>query len=168
MNKHRSSKVVNFIGRDVRIGRNVKIWHYAYVGDHTKIGDNVVIGSLAHVDYNVVIGSNTHIEGLAYIPPMSIIGNNVFIGPAATLTNDPYPPSNKMVGTIIEDGAILCAKSLIKAGVKVGKNSVVGMGALVTRDVPPGVVVVGIPARVLYSRRQYDSKRKNWQTLDNK
>ena len=132
------------------------------VGDDVEIGDNVKIGSLAHIDYNVKIGENTKIEGLAYIPPLSRIGKNAFIGPNAVLTNDPYPMCDKMVGITIEDGAIIGAGAVIKAGVKVGKNSVVAMGAVVTKDVPDNVVVLGNPARVKYSREEYDKKQKEW------
>ena len=115
----------------------MRVWNYAYVGPDTRIGENTKIGSLAHVDYDVVIGKNCKIEGLAYIAPLSRIGNNVFIGPSAVLTNDPYPLSEKMVGVKVEDGAMVCAGAVIKAGVKIGKYSVVGMGAVVTKDVPP-------------------------------
>jgi UDP-2-acetamido-3-amino-2,3-dideoxy-glucuronate N-acetyltransferase len=110
----------------------------------------------------VTVGNNCKIEGLAYIAPLSRIGNNVFIGPSACLTNDPYPPSNKMVGVVVEDGAIICASSVIKAGVTIGKNSVVGMGAVVTKDVPSESVVMGVPARVVYSRQDYDQKKSRW------
>ncbi len=156
--------VTNFVSEKAKLGKNVKIWHFAYVGDNTTIGDNVKIGSLAHVDYNVVIGDNTMIEGLVYIPPLSRIGKNVFIGPAAALTNDPYPPSEKMVGVTIKDGAIIGSRAVIKAGVTVGENSVVAMGAVVTKDVPPNSVVVGIPAKVKYSRKEYDKKQAEWKS----
>lgn len=156
--------VTNYISEKARIGRNVKIWHFAYIGDNTIIGDNVKIGSLAHVDYNVVIGENTMIEGLVYIPPLSRIGKNVFIGPSATLTNDPYPPSEKMTGVIIKDGAVIGSRAVIKAGVTIGENSVVAMGAVVTRDVPDNTVVVGVPARQKYSRGEYDRKQKKWKS----
>lgn len=155
-------KIPNFVSPDAKIGKNVRIWNYAYVGSGTKIGDNTKIGSLAHVDYNVAIGDDCKIEGLAYIAPMSRIGNNVFIGPSAVLTNDPYPPSQRMIGVTIKDGAIICARSVIKAGVTVGESSVVGMGAVVTKDVPRSVVVVGVPARVVYSRKEYEKKRNSW------
>jgi len=155
--------VTNFVSDKAKIGNNVKIWHYTYVGDDTEIGNNVKIGSLVHIDYNVKIGENTLIEGSVYIPPLSRIGNNVFIGPAAVLTNDPYPPSNKMVGVTIEDNVIIGSRAVIKAGVTIGKNSVVAMGAVVTKDVPENTVVIGIPAKEKYSREEYNKKQKNWE-----
>ena len=157
------TKVVNFVSPRAKLGKNVRIWHYSYVGDQTTIGDNVKIGSLAHVDYDVRIGSDTKIEDLAYIPPLSRIGKNVFIGPAAVLTNDPYPPSTKMIGVTIEDNAVIGARAVIRAGVKVGKGAVVAMGAVVTKDVPPGQVVMGVPARVKYTRKEFDAKMKAWE-----
>jgi acetyltransferase-like isoleucine patch superfamily enzyme len=124
----------------------------------------VKIGSLAHVDYDVQIGSGTKIEGLVYIPPLSRIGRDVFIGPAAVLTNDPYPPSTKMVGVRIEDGAVIGARAVIRAGVRVGRRAVVAMGAVVTKDVPDETVVMGVPARVAYTRAEFDAKMKEWES----
>ena len=108
------------------------------------------------------VGDNTLIEGLVYIPPLTKIGKNVFIGPSATLTNDPYPPSEKLIGITIEDNAIIGGNAVIKAGVTIGKNSVVAMGAVVTNDVPPDTVVIGVPAKAKYSRQEYDKKQSEW------
>ena len=154
--------VENFISDKANIGNNVKVWHFAYVGDNTVIGDNVKIGSLAHVDYDVKIGNDTMIEGLAYIPPLSRIGNNVFIGPSVSLTNDPFPPSEKLIGVTINDNAIIGSRAVIKAGVTIGENSVVAMGAVVTKDVPPNTVVGGVPAKVMYSKEEYNKRKLDW------
>jgi UDP-2-acetamido-3-amino-2,3-dideoxy-glucuronate N-acetyltransferase len=154
--------VTNYISNTAKIGNNVKIWHFSYIGNDTQVGDNVMIGSLTHIDYKVIIGEDTRIEGSVYIPPLTVIGKRVFIGPGATFTNDPYPMSPKMTGVIVHDGAIIGGGAIIKAGVVVGNNAVVAMGSLVTRDVPPGVVVIGSPARVKYSRDEYNKKQHGW------
>ena len=163
MGRTRGRKAVNFIAADARIGRGVKVWHYSYVGSKSVIGDNVSIGSLAHIDYGVKIGENTRIEGSVYIPPLSWIGKNVFIGPAAILTNDPYPPSKRLIGVVVEDDVVIGGGAMIKAGVRIGKGSVVAMGAVVTKDVPPGKVVLGVPARVVYDRKKYDARKASWE-----
>ena len=160
--ENHAKPVINFVSPSAKIGENVKIWHFAYVGENTSIGNNVMIGSLTHVDYGVKIGNNCRIEGSVYIPPLTEIGNDVFIGPGATFTNDPYPMSKKMIGVIVEDGAIIGGRSVFKPGVKIGKNSVIAMASVVTKDVPPNMVVMGHPARVKYSREEYDIKKDNW------
>jgi UDP-2-acetamido-3-amino-2,3-dideoxy-glucuronate N-acetyltransferase len=157
-----SPTVANWVSESARIGKNVKIWHFAYIGDETKIGDNVMIGSLTHVDYKVSIGENTRIEGSVYVPPLTVIGKNVFIGPGATFTNDPYPMSPKMSGVVVSDGAIVGGGALIRAGVVIGNNAVVAMGSVVTKDVPADMVVMGNPARVRYSRSDYNKKQQAW------
>jgi acetyltransferase-like isoleucine patch superfamily enzyme len=156
------NRIINFVSPNAKIGENVKIWHFAYVGDSTSIGNNVMIGSLTHIDYGVKIGNNCRIEGSVYIPPLTEIGNDVFIGPGAVFTNDPYPMSKKMIGVIVEDGVIIGGRSVFKPGVKIGKNSVVAMASVVTKDVPPNVVVMGHPAKVKYSREEYNKKKDKW------
>jgi acetyltransferase-like isoleucine patch superfamily enzyme len=159
----KKDQIIQHVSKTAKLGKNVKIWHFAYVGDNTIIGDNVMIGSLAHIDYAVKIGNNTRIEGSVYIPPLTVIGNNVFIAPGATFTNDPYPMSPKMIGVIVEDGAIIAARAVIKPGVTIGKNAVVGMGAVVTKDVPSETVVIGNPAKIKYTRKEYDEKKSEWE-----
>ena len=99
---------------------------------------------------------------------MTVIEDDVFVGPGVIFTNDPYPMSPRMVGVHIESGAIVCAGAILKAGIQVGAGSVVGMGAVVTRDVPPGTVVFGNPARVRYSASEYLEKKRNWEAGEEK
>ena len=154
--------ISSFISKSAKIGKNVKVWHFSYIGDNSIIEDNVIIGAQAHIDYNVKIGENSKIEGHAYIPPLSRIGKNVFIGPGAVLTNDPYPMCEKLVGVTIEDNVIIGARAVIKAGIRVEKNSVVSMGAVVIRDVPKNSVVIGNPATIRFTREEYDKKQNKW------
>ena len=160
------SDVIQHIGKNVKIGKNVRMWHFTYIGDGTTIGDDTKIGSLVHIDYNVKIGKRCKIEGSAYLPPLTEIGDDVFLGPGIILTNDPYPMSPKMIGVKIQDGAIICAGSMIKAGVNVGKKAVVGFGSVVTRDVPPETVVFGNPAKPRMTLAEYLVKKEAWEKED--
>jgi acetyltransferase-like isoleucine patch superfamily enzyme len=162
--KPNEQKIIQYIGKNVKLGNNVKIWHFTYIGDNTEIGENTKIGSLVHIDYNVKIGSDCKIEGMAYIPPLSVIGNRVFIGPGVILTNDPYPMSDKMVGVVIEDDAIICAGAILRPGITIGTKSVIGMGAIVTKNVEPGSVVFGNPCRRQYGLEIYLEKKKKWES----
>lgn len=156
------SDVIRFIGSNVRLGENVKIWNFTYVGDDTVIGDNTKVGSLVHIDYGVRIGRDCKIEGMVYIPPLTVIGDRVFIGPGVIFTNDPYPMSDRMVGVTVEDDAIVCAGSMLKAGITIGTRSVIGMGAVVVKNVPPDTLVYGNPAKAGYPMDTYLKKREKW------
>ncbi len=158
------SDVVQHVSSNAKIGKNVRMWHFTYIGNDTEIGDNTKIGSLVHIDYNVKIGSGCKIEGMAYIPPLTRIGNRVFIGPGVIFTNDPYPMSDKMVGVTVEDDAVICAGAVLRPGITIGARSVVGMGAIVTRDVPPEAVVYGNPARARYGLEEYLDRKREWES----
>jgi acetyltransferase-like isoleucine patch superfamily enzyme len=157
------SEVIRHIGKNVRLGRGVKFWHFTYIGDNTEIGDGTKIGSLTHIDYDVKIGKRCKIEGMVYIPPLTVIGDDVFVGPGVIFTNDPFPMSPKMVGVRVEDGAVICAGAMLKAGITVGRGSVVGLGSVVTKDVPSGKVVFGNPAKVRYGKDEYLEKKRKWE-----
>ncbi len=154
--------VTQHIGRNVKLGENVTIWHFTYIGDNTEIGANTKIGSLVHIDYNVIVGRDCRIEGMVYLPPRTVIGDRVFIGPGVILTNDPYPPSSKLVGVHVDSDVVLCAGAVVKAGVHIGSRSVVGMGSVVTKDVPPDTVVYGNPPRRRYAFNEYLAKKNAW------
>jgi acetyltransferase-like isoleucine patch superfamily enzyme len=81
---------MNHVGKNVKLGDNVRMWHFTYIGDGAEIGDNTKIGSLVHIDYGVKIGSDCKIEGSAYIPPLTVIGDGV-VGMGSVVTRDVSP-----------------------------------------------------------------------------
>lgn len=123
------------------------------IDEGTKIGQNTYIGM------NVRIGKNCRIMQHVTICKDSVIGDEVFIGPNTTLLNDKYPPTKVSQPPIINSGAIIGGGATILPAVIVGLKAVIGAGATVTRDVKPGTVVCGNPARVVMSRSEYDDRQ---------
>jgi acetyltransferase-like isoleucine patch superfamily enzyme len=119
-----------------------------------KIGKNGNIGKDVYIDTNVVIGDNCKIQNFASLYHGLTVGNDVFIGPHVCFTNDIYPRTKiwsdeKVVKTIVKDGASIGANSTIVAGVTIGRYAMIGAGAVVTKDVPDYALVIGNPARVV-------------------
>jgi len=135
-------------------GDNIQTGHHYLVREKTSIGNGTLIGSNVIIENKCRIGNNVSIQSGVYIPTYCEIGNDVFLGPNAVLTNDKYigfkdPRKKKIEGVIIEDKAAIGANSTILPGVRIGRNVVVGSGAVVTKDVRAGEVVVGVPAKVI-------------------
>ena len=145
------------------LGSRVETGHNVLIREKVTVGEGSIIGSSSVVDGRVRIGSNVRIESGVYIPPESVVEDNVFIGPYAVVTNDRYPMSSRLVGVYIERGAAIGANSVLIAGIRVGENSVVAAGSVVTRDVPPNTIVAGVPARPVSTRDKYDEKKRLWE-----
>lgn len=137
------------------IGKNTKIWHPQHSNIHPDavIGDDCKIHSHVVIYDEVKIGNRVKIQALSFIPNGITIEDDVFIGPRATFLNDKYPPSNGKgwAPTLVKAGAVIGAGATIMPGVVIGKNARVGAMSLVTKDVPDGITVVGIPARPINS-----------------
>ena len=137
---------------DVTIGDDFNTGHNVMIREDTQIGRHVVIGTNSVVDGNVTIGDFVKIESNCYIPTHVKIGSRVFIGPGVTLTNDRYPlkmrDNYRPEGPILEDGVTLGGGSVVVPGVTIGKGSFVAAGALVTKDVPPISLVMGVPGKI--------------------
>lgn len=113
-------------------------------------GEDCVIHSNVWIGDGVIIGDRVKIQAFSFIPPGVEIGNDVFIGPGVIFTNDPtleMKPDWKPTKTIVEDGARIGANATIRAGITIGKNSLVGMGSVVIKNVPENTTVVGNPAK---------------------
>ncbi len=148
------------IAPDVKLGHNVKIYAFVNlygceIGDETKVGTFVEIQKGARIGRSVKISSHTFIcEGVT-------IEDEVFIGHGVMFINDKYPRATTEGGqlqteadwvctpTLIQRGASIGSNATVLCGVTIGERAIVGAGSVVTRDVPPGAVVAGNPARVI-------------------
>jgi acetyltransferase-like isoleucine patch superfamily enzyme len=114
-----------------------------------KIGKNCKIDAFVYIEEGVVIGDNCKIRPFVFIPTGVTIESDVFIGPNVTFTNDLYPKVKgewTLVKTQVKSGASLGANSVILPGLVIGKQAIIGAGAVVTKDVPDKAIVAGNPA----------------------
>ena len=127
----------------------IKIWHKNKSIILTKkIGQGTTIHAPVWIGENVEIGNNVKIQAFAFLPEGVKIEDNVFIGPGVVFTNDKYPPSDKIgwEKTLVKEGASIGANATILPGIRIGKRSMVGAGAVVVKDVPNYEIWVGNPA----------------------
>ncbi len=135
------------------IGHNFQTGHGVTVREGTEIGDDVSIGSYTTVEHCNKIGNNVRFHGLNVIGEYTVIEDDCWIGPHVSITNVLHPRCPKksecIKGPTIKRGAKVCANVTLTPAVTIGENALVGAGAVVVEDVPPGAVVVGNPARVI-------------------
>ena len=148
------------IAPDVKLGSNVRLARFINLYGCT-IGDNTKIGTFVEVQKNARIGRDCKIQSHTFICEGVTIEDDVFIGHNVTFINDMYPRATAEGGglqteadwvcvpTFIRKGASVGSSATILAGVTVGEKAIVGAGSVVTKDVPPGTIVAGNPARVL-------------------
>jgi acetyltransferase-like isoleucine patch superfamily enzyme len=148
------------VAPDVQLGRGVRM--YAFVNLYgCTIGDETSIGTFVEIQKGVTIGARCKIQSHTFICEGVTIEDEVFVGHNVNFINDTYPRATSaagalqteqdwsVVGTTVRRGASLGTGSTILGGVTIGERAIVGAGSVVTRDVPPGVIVAGNPARVL-------------------
>lgn len=148
------------IGKNVHFGRDIEVWNYVVIGDNTTIGDGTRIGSFCDIGKDVIIGKNSIIQAQVTISNKCKLGNNVFVGPNTSLLNDKFPHSGCLTPSIIKDDVVVGGCVTILPNVTIGKNTVVAAGSVVTKDVPPRLVVKGVPAETMMTKKDYEAKRK--------
>ena len=137
-----------------RLGARVIVGDQAAVRERCVVGDDVVIGRGSLVENDTTIGALTKIQAHAYITAYSTLEDEVFIAPCVVTTNDNFMGRTEqrhslMKGPTIRRGARVGGGAVLCPGIEIGEEAFVGAGAVVVRDVPPRVVVVGNPAREL-------------------
>jgi acetyltransferase-like isoleucine patch superfamily enzyme len=136
------------------VGERTIIGDQACVRERCQIGDEVVIGRGALVENDTTVGSLTKIQADAYVTAYTTVEERVFIAPRVITTNDNFMGRTEKrhalrKGPTIRRGARVGAGAVLLPGVEIGEEAFVGAAAVVVGDVPPRVVVVGNPARVL-------------------
>lgn len=137
-----------------RIGARVILGDQSSVRERVTIGDDVVLGRGSLVENDTTIGAMTRIQADAYITAYSTLEEHVFVAPCVVTTNDNFMGRTEgrrelMKGPTIRRGARIGGGAVLCPGIEIGEEAFVGAGAVVTKDVPPRVIVVGNPARVL-------------------
>ena len=145
-----------YIDNDVTIGENTKIWHFSHIQSGAIIGNQCTIGQNVNIGNNVKIGSNVKIQNNVSVYEGVEIEDYVFCGPSMVFTNIKVPRSEfpqkgtqYYQRTIVKRSASIGANATIICGVTIGEYSMVGSGAVVTKNVPPFSLVLGNPARVI-------------------
>ncbi len=135
------------------IGANFQTGHSTLVREENIIGDDVSIGTQSVVEHHVTIGNGVRLHTRVFVPEYSVLGDGCWLGPGVMVTNARYPRSegvkDRLIGAHIEEGAIIGANVVLLPGVHIGARALVGAGSVVTKDVAPGMVVAGNPARVI-------------------
>lgn len=135
---------------------NARIEPDVMIRDQVEIGDNAVIMMGALINIGAVIGKNTMIDMNVTLGGRATVGDNCHIGAGTVLAGVIEPPSAQPV--IVEDDVLIGANCTVLEGVRIGKGSVVAAGAVVIKDVEPGTVVAGIPAREI---KKIDDKTRS-------
>lgn len=147
------------IAPDVKLGKNVRV--FAFVNMYgCEVDDGSKIGAFVEIQKGVKIGKNCKISTHTFICEGVTIEDNVFVGHNVSFINDKYPRATNpdgstqteadwtVVPTVVKKGASIGTSSTILCGVTIGEGAIVGAGSVVTKDVPAGAIVAGVPARV--------------------
>lgn len=135
------------------IGERFQTGHGVLIREANEIGDDVSIGSHSVVEHHVTIADRVRIHSNVFIPEYSVLDEGAWIGPCVVFTNALYPLSpdakRTLKGPHVCAGAKIGANATLLPGITIGRNALVGAGAVVVNDVPDEKVVVGNPARII-------------------
>lgn len=135
-----------------QIGNGTKVWHFCHVMSGAQIGNNCVLGQNVYVGGKAVIGHGVKIQNNVSVYDSVILEDDVFCGPSCVFTNVVNPRSfvvrkNEYRETRVKKGASIGANATLVCGVTVGEYAFIGAGAVVTKDVKPYALMVGVPAK---------------------
>ena len=138
-------------------GIHARIEPGAIIREQVQIGDNAVIMMGAIINIGAVIGAGTMIDMGAVLGGRAIVGKRCHIGAGAVLAGVVEPPSATPV--VVEDNVLIGANAVVIEGVRIGEGAVVAAGSVVIEDVEPGMVVAGVPARVVKKKDEKSAQK---------
>ena len=130
------------------IGENNIIGHNVLIREETFLGKNVQIGSYCDLEGFCFIDDYSKLHSCVHIGQQSKIMSYVYIFPYVVLTNDPIPPSDIRQGVVLEPFSIICTRTTVLPGIKIGFSSFIGANSLVNKDVDPEMIGSGNPFRI--------------------
>lgn len=142
--------------QSVKIGKGTTIWQFCVILPGAEVGNDCNICSHCFIENDVRIGNKVTVKCGVQLWDGLRVEDEVFIGPNVTFTNDKVPRSKQhpqtFLQTTIRKGASIGASATILPGIVIGERAMVGAGSVVVKDVPPGVTVVGNPAKPLLQK----------------
>ena len=144
------------VDENVSIGSGTKIWHFSHIQSHTQIGNNCTLGQNVNVGNNVKIGNYVKIQNNVSVYEGVELEDYAFCGPSMVFTNIllprcEYPQRGREFyqKTLVKKSASIGANATIVCGTTIGTYSLIGAGAVVTKDVPDFALVLGNPAKIV-------------------
>jgi acetyltransferase-like isoleucine patch superfamily enzyme len=135
------------------IGAGTILGDQSFVRERTVIGPDTVIGRGSAVDNDVQVGARVRVQTNVYLTAYTIVEDDVFVGPGVTTTNDDtmsrHAAGMSLRGAVLRRACRIGGGAVLTPGVEVGEEAFVASGAVVTRDVRPRAVVMGVPARAV-------------------
>jgi len=136
-----------------RLGADVIIGDHAQVRERAVVGERTVLGRGSTIDFDAQVGARVSIQTLVYVTGGTVVEDDVFIGPGVITTNDDamgrHARGEPLAGPVLRRACRVGGGVTLTPGVVIGEEAFVAAGALVTRDVAPRDVVMGVPARVV-------------------
>ena len=146
----------------VTLGEGTSVWDSVHIRRGARIGRNCIVGEKTYVAYDVVVGDMVKLNACVYVCARVTIEDGVMVAAHTVFTNDVFPratdpelrelatsaPTEHTLATRVCRGATIGANCTIGPGLTLGEFCMVGMGSVVTRDVPPHALVLGNPARM--------------------
>lgn len=153
----------SYIDDGCEIGKGSKIWHFSHIMSDSQLGENCNIGQNVVISPKVKLGNNVKIQNNVSVYSGVICEDDVFLGPSMVFTNILNPRSavirrDSYVETIVKKGASIGANATVVCGNIIGEYSLIGAGAVVTKDVPAYALLVGNPARQIGWVSEYGHK----------